>query len=87
LHAQQSSLVEAAANAEHLQVDVIRNDVHARRERRDGRRIGEIDRERDRDAEAHGEERHERAQTVRAKVPEHEGAIERAHAMPERTTV
>ena len=61
LYAQQRPFVEPPTDAEHLQIHVIRHDVHAGGERRHRGRVREIDRERNRDAETDREERDERA--------------------------
>ena len=52
LHAHDRALVEPAPDAEHLQVDLVRDDVDARLERTDRGRVGEVDRQADRDAQA-----------------------------------
>jgi len=57
--AQQSAFVEAPADTEHLQVHVTRHDVDARGERSDGRRVRQVDGERNGYAEPDGDERHE----------------------------
>ncbi len=79
LHAQQRALVEAAPDAEHLQVHPVRDDVDAGRERGDRGRVREVDGQPDRDAERDGDERDERAQRVRAQRSGDERREEPAH--------
>ncbi len=79
-NAQQRAFVEAAADTENLQVDVIGDHVDAARERRDRRAVGERDRERDRDPERNGDRGHRGAQPVGTEMPPDERAKQRAHA-------
>ena len=51
------AVVEAASHAQHLQVDVVGDDVYARCERRDGGRVRQIHRQGDRHTKRHREHR------------------------------
>src|ERR1039458_3199771 len=68
-----------APHAEHMEIDVVGDDVHAGGKRRDGGGIRQIDGQRNRDAECNGQHGDAAAQFVRADMPPHEGREDGTH--------